>query len=456
MIRAGSPLDHDDIQGNILRGYGFPAAAYLFVQVQDPPAGRAWLAELVGPVTTDAEWVEDGPEHTLNVAVTAAGLEALGVPESYRETFGAAFLEGARARAAKLGDIGPSDPQHWHRGLGDSTAHVLVTVNATTSGALDEQVSLRREQIEALGGGLSVVHERRAELLGTARDHFGFRDGFAQPHVEDGDTPLSARWQMPMLRRGARLMKPGEFVLGYEDEDRVLPEAPAPPLGDNGTYAVYRELYQDVAAFRQFLRDAASNLPGGEEMVAAKIVGRWRDGTPLAVSPDGPDERISGDRSRIDDFDYSRDVDGYRCPLGSHIRRTNPRDALGWGDVRSKRHRIIRRGMPYGDPLPEGVLEDDGKERGLAFMCFNASLERQFETIQRQWCNDGNIFGLGRDRDFLLGGPEGEGKMTIQGHQPVFLAPYLPLVQTRGAEYLFFPGLDALRALAAGFPEPEQ
>ena len=451
MMRATSRLDHDDIQGNVLRGYGFPAAAYVFVHVAEAAAGREWLAGLVDPVTTDAEWTEGKPEHTVNVAVTATGLKALGVPERLRGTFEKAFLEGTSARAADLGDVGPSAPSTWLKGLGDGTAHVLVTVNVQDPTTLAARVDGLKDQIRSFASGLSVVHVRNAAMLGTKRDHFGFADGFAQPHVEDGDSPGSASWLMPTLRKGARLMKPGEFVLGYEDEDRVLPAAPDPPLGKNGTYAVYRELHQDVAAFRRFLRRMGP-VVGSEELLAAKIVGRWRDGTPLALSPDREDKRISDDRSRIDDFDYSRDPDGYRCPLGAHIRRTNPRDTLGWGDVRSKRHRIIRRGMPYGDPLPDGRLEDDGEPRGLAFVCFNASIERQFETIQHQWCNDGNIFGLGRDRDFLLGGPEGEGKMTIQGPQPVFLAPPLPFVQTRGAEYLFVPGLDALRALAAGFP----
>ena len=450
MIQPTSRLDHDDIQGNVLRGYGFPAAAYVFVHVADGAQGRSWLAELVEPVTTDAEWTEGAPPHTLNVAVTATGLSALGVPPHLHDTFDRAFRQGTRVRAESLGDVGPSDPSKWHPGLGDGSAHVLVILNVQDRTTLSGHVEALRQRVEQPGSGMSVVHVREAAMLGDKRDHFGFADGFAQPHLEDGDSPATATWLIPKLRKGARLMKPGEFVLGYEDEDRVLPAAPASPLGKNGTYAVYRELHQDVAAFRRFLEEAGPKV-GDPELLAAKIVGRWRDGTPLVLSPDGEDKRISDVRSRIDDFDYSRDPDGYRCPLGAHIRRTNPRDALGWGDVRSKRHRIIRRGMPYGEPLPRGVLIDDGAERGLAFVCFNASIERQFETIQRQWCNDGNIFGLGRDRDFLLGGPEGEGKMTIQGHQPLFLSPPLPFVQTRGAEYLFVPGLDALRALAAGW-----
>jgi len=448
-VTAASPLDLDDIQGNILRGYAFPVAAYLFVRVDDGAAGRRWLGELVDPVTTAAEWLEGKPDHTLNVAVTADGLVALGVPDALRRTFPSPFLQGMRARAELLGDIGPSEPASWRDGLGDGSAHVLVTVNSRRREALGDLVGDLRRRVEQ--GGMAVVHEQRAEISADSRDQFGFADGLAQPLVEHSGMSTHAGRGTPGRWWGWKPVKPGEFVLGYEDEDRMLPDAPAPPLGDNGTYMVYRTLYQDVARFRRFLRDVGGAFPGGEEMLAAKIVGRWRDGTPLVLSPDRPDPSLVADRARIDDFRYRDDLDGYRCPIGAHIRRANPRDALGWGGVRTKRHRIIRRGMPYGPPLPPGALDDDGVDRGLVFVAFNADIERQFETIQRQWCNDGNVFALGRDRDFLLGGPEGQGKMTIQGDPPYYVTPPMPFVQTRGGEYLFVPGLDALRALAAGF-----
>jgi hypothetical protein len=136
--------------------------------------------------------------------------------------------------------------------------------------------------------------------------------------------------------------------------------------------------------------------------------------------------------------------------VGAHIRRSNPRDALGFEGRLSFRHRIIRRGMPYGPPLPDGALEDDGAERGLVFVCFNASISRQFEGVQVQWLNDGNIFGLGHDKDYLLGDARTTAKMTVQGAPPYFLAPQPSFVTTRGGEYLFVPGRAALRAIAAG------
>jgi deferrochelatase/peroxidase EfeB len=111
---------------------------------------------------------------------------------------------------------------------------------------------------------------------------------------------------------------------------------------------------------------------------------------------------------------------------------------------------MIRRGMPYGTVLPEGVYDDDGTDRGLVFVSFQGSISRQFEGVQVQWLNAGNIFGLGHDKDFILGDPNGTGKMTIQGKPPFFLTPQEVFVRTRGGEYLFVPGMTALAALADG------
>jgi len=215
---------------------------------------------------------------------------------------------------------------------------------------------------------------------------------------------------------------------------------------------VWRKLHQDVALFRRTLRDAARLYESGdEEKLAAKVVGRWRDGTPLVTSPAAPDPDFKPDAREANDFRYAEaDPDGSRCPVGAHIRRSNPRDALGFEGRLSFRHRIIRRGMPYGPALPDGATEDDGQDRGLVFVCFNASISRQFEGVQIQWLNDGNIFHLGHDKDFLMGDTAGTGKMTVEGNPPFFLGPQRSFVTTRGGEYLFVPGITALGAIADG------
>jgi Dyp-type peroxidase family len=340
------------------------------------------------------------------------------------------------ARAERLGDRGPSAPANWEPGLGTGEAHVLVTLY----GIDEERLEQARDALRGVGaaGAIKIVHEQRGAALDEGRDHFGFADGIAQPAIEGSGVPARPGDGQPDGRRGWRPVRTGEFLHGYEDEDGGLPEAPGAPFDRNGTFAVYRKLHMDVAAFRRFV--AGAGFPGGPELLAAKLVGRHRDGTPLVA------------HKGINDFSYAGDPDGMACPLGAHIRRANPRDSPGFfGGRLSNRHRIIRRGRSYGPPLPPGATEDDGVDRGLIFVCFNASIWRQFETIQALWIDDGDPFGLGPDKDFLVGEPHGtRGRMTIQGHPPFFLKPQPRFVTMRGGEYLFRPSMTGLRHLARG------
>jgi deferrochelatase/peroxidase EfeB len=211
---------------------------------------------------------------------------------------------------------------------------------------------------------------------------------------------------------------------------------------------VYRPIKQDVAGVEQYVAGEADRLRLNPDLLRAKIVGRWPDGTPLTLSPERPNRTIASNRLRSNDFLYAEqhngyrgDPDGYGCPLGAHIRRSYPRDALPGGGERSMRHRIIRRGMPYGRP-------DSADECGLAFVCFSASIGDGFEFIQRMWSNAGEAFGLGSQRDLILqqGAPEELTGMVIQGRgntSVVLAPPPHPLVTVRGCEYLFLPSRRA-------------
>ncbi len=460
---AASPvrMDLGDIQGDILRAYGndYDCTTYAFVHIDGKAEqGRAWFAGLLEHVTTAEPWPKgEKPVTTLNVAVTAAGLRALGVGEQVVGTFSHEFREGMAGRKELLGDVGPSDPATWETGLGAGEAHVLLTINAMQTADHQRALGKMRAAMEA-AGGVRIVYQEDTELLPESREHFGYSDGFAQPAIE-GTSDDKARGGGVPLKGGAwRSLAPGEFILGYPDEDtRVdpkerLPNAPAAPLGKSGTYMVWRKLYQDVALWRRTIREAAKLYPDGDEhKLSAKVVGRWASGAPLVTYPDTAPEGYEPKKAKdVNDFSYEKDRDGMRCPIGAHVRRSNPRNALGFDGHLSFRHRMIRRGMPYGKVLPEGVVADDGADRGLVFVSFQASISRQFEGVQVQWCNAGNIFGLGHDKDFLLGDPRGKGKMTIQGKPPFFLTPQEVFVRTRGGEYLFVPGMTALAALADG------
>jgi Dyp-type peroxidase family len=439
-------IDLADIQGDVLRGYTYPCAVYLLLRIDDVDRARALMRRMLPQVHTAEPWQAGPPPTAMHVAFTYAGLAALGLPDALLDSFPPEFREGMAARAERLGDRGPSAPGNWETPFGTGEAHVLVTLYGLDEARLEGGRSALRGVGE---GAVTLVHEQRAAALEGERDHFGFADGIAQPAVRgSGVAPRPGDGQ-PDGRGGWREVRTGEFLHGYEDEDGRLPAAPAAPFDRNGTFMVYRKLAMDVPAFRRFVADAG--YPGGPEALGAKIVGRWPDGSPLARSPDRPDPRLAADPAAINDFSYADDPAGLRCPIGAHIRRANPRDAAGfWSGRLTNRHRIIRRGRPYGPPLVPGALEHDGIERGLVFVCFNADIWRQFETIQALWIDDGDPFGLGPDKDFLVGEPHGTaGKMTIQGTPPFFLKPQPRFVTMRGGEYLYRPSISGLRWLAA-------
>jgi Dyp-type peroxidase family len=203
-----------------------------------------------------------------------------------------------------------------------------------------------------------------------------------------------------------------------------------------------------VAAYRQYLRANAASRQE-ETLLGAKMVGRWQSGAPLALCPDRDDPELGIDRERNNRFLYTDDLGGFRCPAGAHARRANPRDSLeGDGSVNIRLHRMIRRGTSYGPPLPAGVLEDDGADRGIVFVFVGTHLDRQFEFVKTQWLNDGIFIGAPAEKDPLVGQSDGSSSFTIPEH-PIRrrLQELPPFVVTRGGEYLFAPGLRALRWL---------
>jgi Dyp-type peroxidase family len=436
-------LDLDDIQGNVLQGYGFPEAAYVSLRIRDESDGRGLLADLRHDVTAATRWASP-PDSALNVAVSHRGLEWLGVGTEALASFPREFRAGMAGRAQELGDLGPSAPERWEAGLRPEDIDLLVSLHACSRHELSRQVRWLRDQANRYPGvtesGLQRGRLQRAKT-GWPRENFGYRDGFSQPAIR-GAPGRQDRGQgvaIPFMDGGWRPLEPGEFILGYRDEDRVLPDAPVPPFARNGTFMVYRKLAQDVEAFRDLVTTVAKeHFDGDFELVAAKLAGRWRDGSPLMLQPWIDSGR--GPREELNDFRYAGDPRGRACPLGSHIRRANPRDGLPGGATRTRRHRIIRRGIPY---------RSGRHDRGLIFVCFNASIVRQFEIVN-SWLNDGDTFGLGRDSDILAGSrrPGRAVRMTVPGDTPVQFDSPKPLVSTRGGEYLFVPGLATLEALA--------
>lgn len=419
-----------DIQGLAVRGYRMPCARFRYYRFADPAQGRAWLGGLAEPVTTAEEWPQETVS-SLNVALSYSGLEALGIDEGTLASFPRDFTEGMAFRGPeRLGDVGPDTPEGWEPVFRDRAVHSVVMVWARNEMALEDRLG----ETDALQPpGVELLAEQHTGALPDGREHFGYRDGISQPAIAGDGQPRPGQ---------AGPVQPGEFILGYPDEiGQIAGAALRPELRSNGTYLAYRKAEQDVVGFRAFLR-AHAHEAGGEERLAAKLVGRWRSGAPVVRAPDADDVALADDEMRNNDFDYEGDDPrGTVCPRGAHIRRCRPRDRKPG----RQRHLLVRRGMPYGPRLADGAPAD-GHERGMIGMFLCASIERQFEFVQRAWLADTRFDGLANESDPLTGSG---GTFTIPGRFVPRRVTGLPrFVTVRGGEYLFLPSVSALKWLA--------
>jgi Dyp-type peroxidase family len=487
---AQSGIELEQIQGLILNGYGHhPAARYAIFQITNAAAARRWLGRLVAHLQFGEfrRTPRDEPPFTkdlsVNIAFTHPGFAALGLHPAALSGFSLPFQEGLSDpdRARRLGDDGASNPSRWAWGRSDQPVHGLLAVFGRTDGPVGYGAVQRviDENVQEDNGvrQLAVLDTHPVDPV-LRREHFGFRDGITNPRLRSLARPGTSDQ-----------IADGEMLLGYANGYGHVPMSPEVPaetdptnrltpatdrvgrrdFGRNGSYLVFRQLTQDVRAFWQYVYAAKEGIPGiapgraGAEWLGAKLVGRWQNGTPLTRFPDHP--------GPADGF-------GSRCPIGSHIRRTNPRDTTlpvphdvelsGSPEDAAKRkarldlvghHRIMRRGRMYGEPAdprcdPDKLRFASEAERGLHFLCFNANLSRQFEFVQSNWALNPTFAGLSKDPDPLIGSqrthPFPAADFTIPGC-PTRRIHNLPrVVEVKGGAYFFMPSRGALEYLAAG------
>jgi len=458
-------FDLSEIQGNIVRGYGrtFEHVRYLVVSVEDPASARAALASTVEvetdggmPGLTRADQDPKGLPWCLNVGITYTGFAALGLPKARLATFPPEFRQGMVARAATLGDIGSSSPEHWIDGFADDRrVHLLFTIHARRP----EDLTSVADRVLGVQGGRAfapVVGETLdGALLPGDQVHFGYRDGIAGPRFEHVHPPDRDRPALSPL---------GVILLGHPVPSLGMTwRVPQPDaLGFNGTFGAFRMLEQDVEAFEAFLATTALDAGCSPEEVAAKVCGRWRNGVSLVNAPtEALANQIANsdpapDAKELDDFGFRReDPDGARCPIGSHIRRSNPRDAHIVQRGTNAHRTIVRRGMPYG-PVYDATADPAARQapRGLLgnFLC--ASLVAQFEVLQRDWVNlglqDPRITGT---NDPLVGANDGKTtdfRWTTSAGAPVVTHRLPSFVETRGGAYYFVPSIAATRWIGSG------
>jgi deferrochelatase/peroxidase EfeB len=341
------------------------------------------------------------------------------------------------ARAEILGTTGANHPKQWVGELASPQMHAIAVLFARDVPERD-RCAREHERFVKQCDGVEILSSLDLEAIPPfdhAHEHFGYRDRLSQPVIE-GTGAIPTPGSGPPI-------KPGEFFLGYPDEKGPAAGLPEPEiLTRNGSYVAYLMMQEHVAAFRNFLKEHGET-PEQQELIAAKLMGRWRSGAPLVLSPNNDDPSLGADLQRNNDFTYANtDPYGYACP---HIRRMNPRDTA----VNMNRRKMIRRGGTYGPPLPEGAPED-GIERGIAAFVGCASLVRQFEFAMNVWANDPNFHELGNERDPIFGTQDGTFDMTIPKRPIRKKVKGLPAFTTiRGGAYFFLPGIRGLRYLTS-------
>jgi deferrochelatase/peroxidase EfeB len=483
--KAGEPskssLELDDIQGLILRGYRMPMVRHFLLSVGAAAAARKLLGRWISGDETDSPQMTTAmdwhvgfapgpgddvaaaplrkPDYCLNLGITWPGLVALDVPDhvpslSFKSF--KAFVDGAAARAALVGDTGRNAPENWVGGFGTGADHVLLTLHAMSP----EAMQLYSDRLTALFNetgafreiwrhdGMALMDIQDGKPVPTAKVHFGYTDGISQPRIHGGPERYLPDHQ--------KACEPWLFVLLEEAENYFVPEPLV--LGRNGSFAVFKIAETDVVGFENFLQSHKETID--PELLAAKLCGRWRNGVPLELSPetDRPPGGISIEQ--LNDFEYvnadgSGDPRGTRCPVGAHMRRINPRGqpVTGQGSPggSNNTHRLIRRGMPYG-PVYHPALPYDGIERGLLGYFVNSSIENQYEFVLSQWVNDSEFAGSVRlppkSKDPMIGTQDPDESIFVipqaNGAPPIRITGFSSFISTRAAAYCFLPSITAI------------
>ncbi|SEP02448.1 hypothetical protein SAMN05216316_1497 [Nitrosovibrio sp. Nv6] len=494
-MKKSSDFEFDDLQGLLRFGYGkLTDTCFMLLNIANVDLAKQWL----NTVPINSAITKDPPPATaVQIAFSVEGLRALGLKESVVDGFSDEFIVGMagdESRSRRLGDVGRNAPQRWKwGGNAAQVPHVLLLLYARKG-----NIEAWRKTVEGehFSGAFLLLEELPTLYIGDI-ESFGFHDGISQPTID-----WTQRQSTDIHERDSfsNLLAVGEMVLGYPNEygqytarplidprkDKLatlLPNANNDPawkdFGRNGTYLVLRHLGQDVAGFWQFLDKVSDHVPQKREQLAAAMLGRERNGTPLIA------ERIPGipREDHWNDFTFDQDPNGNHCPLGAHIRRSNPRTGdlppgvngfisrlikiLGFGQrpdedlvASSRFHRLLRRGRSYGPALaPEDAIKPDApaSERGLQFICLVANISRQFEFVQNAWTMNSKFNGVQEERDPLLGNREplmsGEGTdhFNCPGQSgPMQKTSHLPqFVTTHGGGYFFMPGLRALKYISA-------
>ena len=458
-----------NLQGNVLAPFNKDFEQFLFLQLPGQAQGQSFLAAILSLVSTNDEVAafngafsaarrvghedpDDLSATWVSVSLTGHGLALVSpgtaavLGQAGWDPTVARLLAGAES-APDVSTSGPEAPSAWLFGRPDQVIDVVVVLAADSA---EDLIGIIQEvrAIAAANNVLSVFEQEGRSLPGVrhGHEHFGFKDGISQPGVIGFDEPDPTNSGQVLGKPGTLLIEAGEFVFGYPGHDN--PGRAVPSWMFDGSMFVIRRLHQDVPGWWAQAESLTNTLSMPSEEVGAKLVGRWRSGVPMAVDPN-VDPRSGPDLSTDNNFDYSNDLNGANTPLCAHIRKVNPRAGSVPGQDAVGQHRILRRGIAFGESFDPAAGKDQGPDapRGLVFGCYQTSIGEQFEFLQQSWADQPAFPAGGAGPDPVIGPPGTGSVLNASGAQTVTFNRF---VQLQGALYAFTPSIPTLQILASG------
>lgn len=500
-LQAEPIFPTDDIQGDILVGLLKNHEHLIFFEVTDPSEFKAFLQNL--EITSAQECLDKRsaiaankasgietiiPTPGLNIAFTYQGLQALNAPDlpPPADPKIKTFHDGMAASRAKLND---PDSTNWKILKPSDKLHGVFIVTGASHSEVVDVIDLRL--VPSASNGWKRVHQEVGQVRPNpvrGHEHFGFADGVSQPGIRGRLCPNVPF--MPQLgpdenqgQRGQDLLWPGEFLFGYigqnpnakEFSKSVLVNVPPAQFMENGAFLIFRRLAQKVPEFNASVNQAAAAIAAGPEkptatLLGAQLVGRWKSGAPLELTPTRDDPSFADGTIQVNDFEFGDDREGVRCPWAAHIRKAYPRDdvrgntdptpeEIKGAEAFTQTHRMLRRGIAFGPELTEQEAMDGQSgqgdlTRGLLFKCYVTSIEDQFEFVQQNWCNNVNFSQPNSGIDPIIGQTPAGTARPFLGAAPntedPANKPQIPnlghFVELEGGAYFFAPSISAIRS----------
>jgi len=494
---ARNQINLQNIQGNIFGGFNKDFQTFAILRFKDSKRGRSWIKEIAGDISPSLKVLQfnqqfkallaEGiakPETLIsavwtNLAFSFQGLKALGIRSTELAKLPKEFQQGMAARKVEIGDLQANDPAKWLPPFGAAEIHAILLVAADSESSLKAKLD-EVTKTSTFKAGVEVISpliQGRTRADQRGHEHFGFKDGVSQPGIRGINEPDDPLANPDQGHPGQDLLWPGEFVLGYPTQkpkakkghDGPNPDpGPTSKLGPtwtvDGSFLVFRRLQQDVEKFLDNITNLASQLNLKEDLVGAKLVGRYKSGCPIEATkfglgagifsspPTDPgitNPALADSDALNNNFEFGGDPDGKICPIAAHIRKAYPRDEhtppFSPDDSESvtQTHRLLRRGIPFGNSYqaPQGGGAND--PRGLLFLAYQNNIEEHFEFVQKQWVNA---------EDFPQGTHAGEDPIIAQSVSGPFQLDSQKLsiqhfVTTTGGEYFFAPSISALQGI---------